>query len=126
MTTVRMSQWTPFRFSARLLHTRRATNEFVFSYQPNSLVMVLKRLAAILFLAAMILTPVGIVLLWPKAGTIWVAGYVVGISTAPFMFFGALGAVSSLLGGHRVLLGVVLVSLLIVTTSIASVICGLV
>ena len=100
-------------------------NTNAFSLKPNLLVTSLRKLAAALFLAAIVLTPIAIVLLWPKAGTIWVAGYIVGIATVPVVAFGALGAVNSIFGEERLLLAFVLFSLLVVAASIASVLYGL-
>ena len=96
-----------------------------FSLKPNPLATCLRKLAAVLFLAAIVLTPIAIVLFWPKAGTIWVAGYIVGIATVPVVAFGALGAVNSIFGEERLLLAFVLFSLLVVAASIASVLYGL-
>jgi len=101
------------------------TDTNAFSLKPNPLVTGLRKLAAVLFLAAIVLTPIAIVLFWPKAGTIWVAGYIVGIATVPVVAFGALGAVNSIFGEERLLLAFVLFSLLVVAASIASVLYGL-
>jgi hypothetical protein len=101
------------------------TNTDAFSLKPSPLVTGLRKLAAALFLAAIVLTPIAIVLLWPKTGTIWVAGYIVGIATVPVVAFGALGAVNFIFGEERLLLAFVLFSLLVVAASIASVLYGL-
>ena len=103
-----------------------ARNGYGYSPKPNSLITVLSRLSAACFLAAIVLTPVCIVLIWHNGGTVWVAGYLVGIATVPLVAFAALRAVNSLFGEERLLVAFVLFSALVVAASIASIIYGLV
>jgi hypothetical protein len=81
---------------------------------------VLIRIGAALFLAAIALTPVAIVLRWPRAGGIWVAGYVVGIATVPIVAFAVLRAVNAIFGEERLLAAFIAYSAILVIVSIAS------
>jgi len=54
------------------------------------------KLMAILFLAAIALTPIGIIALWHRTGAIWVTGYVFGIITVPLIGIGAMRAINAL------------------------------
>jgi hypothetical protein len=87
---------------------------------PHPAMAVLIRTGAALFLAAIALTPVAIVLLWPRAGGIWVAGYVVGIATVPIVAFAVLRAVNAIFGEERVLVAFMAYSAILVAVSIAS------
>ena len=81
---------------------------------------VLIKTGAALFLAAVALTPVAIVLLWPRAGGIWVAGYVVGIATVPIVAFAVLRAVNEIFGEERLMAAFIAYSAILVIVSIAS------
>ena len=55
-----------------------------------------RKLAALLFLIAVALIPFFIVVLYSRQGGIWVAGYVTGIITVPFVGFGVIRAINTL------------------------------
>ena len=55
-----------------------------------------RKLIAVLFLAAVALTPAAIVALWHRMGAVWVTGYVVGIITVPIVGIGAMRAMNAL------------------------------
>lgn len=103
-----------------------AKKDYGYSPRPNALITFLSRLSAACFLAAIVLTPVCIVLIWHNGGTVWVAGYLVGIATVPLVAFAALRAVNSLFGEERLLVAFVLFSALVVAASIGSIVYGLV
>ncbi|HUE62980.1 MAG TPA: hypothetical protein VMO78_01280, partial [Rhizomicrobium sp.] len=64
--------------------------------------------------------PVAIVLLWPRAGRVWVAGYLVGIVTVPVVAFAALRAVNAICGEEHLLTAFVSFGAIVVMVSIAS------
>jgi len=93
---------------------------YVPSFEPDPLTTVLIRTGAALFLAAIALTPVAIVLVWPRAGGVWVAGYVVGIATVPVVAFAVLRSVNAVFGEERLMVAFVSFGAIVVMGSIAS------
>ena len=89
-------------------------------FAPDPIIAILTRIVAALFLAAIALTPVAIVLFWPQAGGVWVAGYLVGIVTVPVVAFAALRAVNTIVGEERLLPAFVVFGAIVVMISIAS------
>lgn len=100
----------------------RATDTagYLSPFAPDPVIVILTRIAAALFLAAIALTPVAIVLFWPRAGGVWVAGYLVGIVTVPVVAFAALRAVNAIVGEERLLPAFVSYGAIVVMVSIAS------
>jgi ABC-type proline/glycine betaine transport system permease subunit len=93
---------------------------WVSHFATHPVLALLIRTGAALFLAAIALTPVAIVLLWPRAGGIWVAGYVVGIATVPIVAFAVLRAVNAIFGEERLLAAFIAYGAILVIVSIAS------
>ena len=83
---------------------------------------VLGKLGALLFLAAIALTPVAIVALGSRLGGIFVAGYVTGVITVPMVAFGAIRAVYALIESTKIegLVGVFVYGFLVIIISVAA------
>ena len=79
----------------------------------------MRRLGALLFLIAVALIPCLIVALFPRQGGIWVAGYVTGIITVPFVAFGAIRAFS-VLNDEKALIGTIAFGLIVIVISVAA------
>ena len=77
----------------------------------------LRRLAALVFLIAVALVPFLIVAMYPSQGGIWVAGYVTGIITVPFVAFGAIRAMITL-NDEGAFVGTVVYGLIVIVISL--------
>jgi hypothetical protein len=82
----------------------------------------LGKLGALLFLAAIALTPVVIVVLGSRLGGIFVAGYVTGVITVPMVAFGAIRAIYALIESTEIegLVGVLVYGFLVILISVAA------
>jgi hypothetical protein len=80
----------------------------------------IRKLEALLLLAAIALTPVVIVFLEPRRGGIWVAGYVAGVIITPFIAIGALRAILELTGDLDGVIGFVAYGSLTILISVAT------
>jgi hypothetical protein len=80
----------------------------------------LRKLGALMFLAAIAFTPVVIVALGSKQGGIFVAGYVTGVITVPIVAFGAIRAIYVLVETTEGLVGVLVFGLLVILISVAA------
>lgn len=89
-----------------------------FSVQP--LACLLRKLGALLLLAAIALAPIAIVVLGSKSGGIWVAGYVAGMVTVPLVAIGAWRAILELTEDVGTFLGFILFGLLVTLISAAA------
>ena len=85
--------------------------------------MSIQKLGAILFLIAVALIPVVIVVLGSGRGGIFVAGYVIGVITAPIVAIGALRAVSVLADSTWLdgLIGLLIFSVVVILISVVAV-----
>ena len=81
-----------------------------------------RKLAALLFLATIVMAPIFIVALKGRPGGIWVAGYVTGIVTVPLIAIGALRAISRLADAMDIeaFVGFVVFALFVLAVSAAS------
>jgi len=82
--------------------------------------VVVRMLASLLFLAAVALTPVVIVLLEPRLGGIWVAGYVAGMIVTPLIAVVALRSILELTGDLNGFVGFVVYGVLVVLISLTA------
>ena len=77
----------------------------------------LQKTAALVFLVAVALIPFLIVGLYSRQGGIWVAGYVTGIITVPFVGFGAIRAIDTL-NDEEAFIGTVLFGIVVILISL--------
>ena len=80
----------------------------------------IRKLASLLFLAAVALTPVAIILLEPRLGGTWVVGYVAGMVVTPLIAFAALRSILELTGDVEGLVGFVVYGVLVVLISLTA------
>ena len=82
--------------------------------------VMLSRLIALIFLAAIALIPVAIVAFWHRMGAIWVAGYAVGIITVPLVGIGALRAMSAMFEEPKAVIALVIFGGSVIVVSLAA------
>jgi len=84
--------------------------------------MSIQKLGAILFLLAIALIPVAIVVWGSGRGGIFVAGYVIGVITAPMVAIGVIRAVSVLAGSTwmEALIGFLIFAVVVLVISVAA------
>jgi hypothetical protein len=82
-----------------------------------SLTRVFQKLAALLFLIAVVLVAFFIVVFYSRQGGVWVAGYVTGIITVPFVGFGVIRAINAL-SNEKAFIGTVVFGLIAILISL--------
>jgi hypothetical protein len=84
--------------------------------------MYIQKLGAILFLLAIALVPIAIVIWGSERGGIFVAGYVIGVITAPMIALGVIRAVSVLADSTwtDALFGFLIFAIVLLVVSIAA------
>lgn len=85
---------------------------------PKTITSAARKLVALLFLVTIALVPFFIVTSSSRFGGIWVAGYVTGILTAPFVAFGVIGAINTL-DDREPFIGIVAFCLILIVISLA-------
>jgi hypothetical protein len=78
------------------------------------------KLIASLFLILIMLVPVAIVLTWHRIGAIWVAGYVFGIATIPFVAIGALRSASEMFEENKAMIAFAVYGCAVVVISLVA------
>ena len=81
------------------------------------LTRVFQKLTALLFLIAVVLVPFFIVVFYSRQGGVWVAGYVTGIVTVPFVGFGVIRAINTL-SNEKAFIGTVVFGLITILISL--------